>query len=256
MLHIDLEQVAQRQLSDYDRHEPGTIFAEGLELDLAQAYRVQELVTQLRERRGERMIGYKVGCTSPMIRQRLGVTHPVLGRLFDRDLHLSGSELSSRSYANLAIEGELAVRLKDDVGLAIDETSIIREIEAVFPVIELHNLVLRSHQPTASELVANNAVHAGFVRGDETPRLPQINGATLSIAINEREITRVDGPELISTIVNSLAWLKTELGRSGNGLKPGQVVLCGSLLDLIPIRSGSVRVTTNQFGAVDCLIEA
>jgi hypothetical protein len=53
-------------------------------------------------------------------------------------------DLSHASYANLAVEGELAVRLGDAA-----------EIARVFPVIELHNYVFRSETPNLQELIAN-----------------------------------------------------------------------------------------------------
>ena len=74
---IDLEQLARRQLAEYDRRTPGTAFAGGLSLTIEEAYRLQYLVTGLRIARGEAVIGYKVGCTSPVIRNRLNVEHPV-----------------------------------------------------------------------------------------------------------------------------------------------------------------------------------
>jgi 2-keto-4-pentenoate hydratase len=59
---------ASRQLADYDAHNPGSMFAEGVVLNVVQGYELQSAVAQLRQRRGERIIGYKVGCTSPTIR--------------------------------------------------------------------------------------------------------------------------------------------------------------------------------------------
>ena len=49
-------QWAARQLADYDRHDPGTLFAEGVVLNLADAYRLQSAVDELRTQRGERML--------------------------------------------------------------------------------------------------------------------------------------------------------------------------------------------------------
>ena len=76
-------QWASRQLADYDAHPPGTLFAEGLVLNVAEGYELQSAVAELRQRRGERIIGYKVGCTSPKIRAQLGIDHCVTGRLYD-----------------------------------------------------------------------------------------------------------------------------------------------------------------------------
>ena len=45
------------------------------------------------------------------------------------------------------------------------------EITAVFPVIELHNLVFRSDPKTLAELIVNNGLNAGVVLPDEKTNL-------------------------------------------------------------------------------------
>ena len=45
---------AARQLADYDARQPGTMFAEGVVLDVAEAYELQAAIAELRSRRGER----------------------------------------------------------------------------------------------------------------------------------------------------------------------------------------------------------
>lgn len=81
---------------------------EPLELTTAQAYELQARIAQLREARGEKRIGYKVGCTSQAIQAQLGVNEPIFGRLFDTTCHPPGVRLSSACYSNLAVEGELS----------------------------------------------------------------------------------------------------------------------------------------------------
>ena len=161
-----IQRWAARQLADYDAHCPGTVFAEGVVLDLAEGYELQSAVAQLRSDRGERMIGYKVGCTSPTIRAQLGIDHCITGRLYNSEHHATGAVLSCAGFTNLAIEGELAVELSREPNEA-DFTSagIPACVARVFPVIELHNRVMRGEQPSAGELIANNAIHAGFVAG-------------------------------------------------------------------------------------------
>ena len=133
-----IRQWAASQLADYDARQPGTMFANGIVLDVSQGYELQSAVTELRRGRGERTIGYKVGCTSPKIRAQLGIDHCVTGRLFESEQHLSGVELSCENFASLAIEGELAVELLHEPSEDnIAETGIPTCIARVFPVIEL-----------------------------------------------------------------------------------------------------------------------
>ena len=163
---VEVGELAARQLKDYDSHQPGMLFAEGCVLDVSQGYELQNAVAKLRFQRGERMIGYKVGCTSSAIQEQLKITHRVRGFLFDTEQHESGVVLSHQSFANLAIEGELAIELsrepreEDFTGHSLPAC-----ISRVFPVIELHNHVMRGQQASAGELIANNAIHAGFVSG-------------------------------------------------------------------------------------------
>ena len=253
---LDIRQLAARQLRDYDARTPGTVFAEQLSLGEVQAYAIQSEVCRLRELRGELIVGYKVGCTSPGIRQQLGIDHPVFGRLFDSERWPSGIYLPPRRFAGLAIEGELAVRLASDLR-AVDVTGaeVSGAIESVFPVIELHNFVFRRGEPSVEELIANNAVHTGFVYGTVPSPTLEAGPSTLRIEIDDVVVAAVPGTELTPTVVDSLSWLAKELGRLGLGLKAGQTILCGSIANLIPISRGCrITVTTDWFGSVECTI--
>ena len=62
---MDVEQLAKRQLDDYDRHQPGGLFAgHPIQMTVDDAYALQLAVASLRELRGEPVAGYKVGCIS------------------------------------------------------------------------------------------------------------------------------------------------------------------------------------------------
>lgn len=257
-----IQQRASRQLADYDARRPGTIFAEGVVLDVAQGYELQSVVAQLRCGRGERVIGYKVGCTSPTIRAQLGIDHCVTGRLYDSEQHSSGTVLSRERFANLAIEGELAVELshepieKDFYGSGPD-VEIPACVARVFPVIELHNHVIRGEQPSAGELIANNAIHAGFVAGTGVRR-NDIGGeesldlAKLSIFADGRLLDKCAGPTLIQTINSSLKWLTEALPVRGERLSADQIILTGSIPSLIPIAEDcGIRVDAPPFGSVE-----
>ena len=252
------QQWASSQLADYDARQPGTMFAEGVVLDVAQGYELQSAVAQLRCGRGERVIGYKVGCTSPTIRAQLGIDHCVSGRLYDSEQHSSGAVLSRERFANLAIEGELAVELsREPNAKEFSEVEIPACVARVFPVIELHNHVMRGEQPSAGELIANNAIHAGFVAGggvspNDICGEHCLDSAALSIFADDRLLDECAGPPLIQTINPSLKWLTEMVRDRGDQLRAGQIILTGSIPSLIPIAEDCViRVDAPPFGSVD-----
>ncbi len=234
--------MARRQLADYDARTPGRLSCRPGALTIAQAYALQAEVGLLRERRGERIIGYKVGCTSKPIQQQLGVAEPIFGRIFDTGRFRSGACLSHAGFANLAVEGELAVRLGNDLsGPAGSEQACREAIEAVFPVIELHHYVVPAAWPPGQWLIASGGMHAGFVFEDAGPACsgPATFPHRLSIRINEVLVGAVDDCETPLCPIDSLLWLTGRLAQFGLRLWKGQMILTGSPLKLYPVGPGS-----------------
>src|SRR5258707_14965536 len=148
-----LKALAARQWHYYQRRTPGTYFAEAWDsLTLDEAYAVQMEVARLRCAAGDAVVGYKVGCIGSGVVEQFGMSGPIHARLFRSEIRNSGEMLQYNAYANLAIEGEMAVRIGTNGG-----------IEAAFPVIELHHFVFRGPRKTLAELVANNGINAGVV---------------------------------------------------------------------------------------------
>ena len=254
---VEVGELAARQLKDYDSHQPGMLFAEGCVLDVSQGYELQNAVAKLRFQRGERLIGYKVGCTSSAIQEQLKITHRVRGFLFDTEHYESGVALSRQSFDNLAIEGELAIELSREPREEDFADHLLPPcISRIFPVIELHNHVMRGQQSSAGELIANNAIHAGFVSGggglssncfSET----MFDEARLVIFRDNQLLDQCEGRLLLETIRSSLKWLWEELFRRGDRLHAGQIVLTGSVPNLFPlVYECSIRVESLPFGEV------
>src|SRR5258708_9252802 len=172
-----LEALVARQWHDYQRRTPGTYFAEAQDtLTLDEAYAVQMEVARLRCAAGDAVVGYKVGCIGSGVVEQCGMSGPIHARLFRSEIRNSGEMLQYDAYANLAIEGEMAVRIGPSGG-----------IEAAFPVIELHHFVFRGPRKTLAELVANNGINAGAVISNRYTALMFADwtaARTLSVVIN------------------------------------------------------------------------
>ena len=172
--------------------------------------------------------------------------------LFATERFPSGTTLARSDFASLAIEGELAVFLDREPTLEDFRHDMPSCVKQVFPVIELHHHVTRTPHPSAAELIANNAIHAGFVEGPGGD--PQLSSAdsSLSIHMDGRQIDAYQGPELIRTIHTSLRWLTDHLHERGERLEEDQIVLTGSITDLIPVGDNCrVVVGAPPFGVVE-----
>ncbi len=244
-----LKNLASRQWRDYQWGTPGTAFADPeLILTLEEAYNVQMEFAGLRCAAGDAIAGYKVGCIGPGVVEQFGMSGPIHARLFRSEMHCSGKTLQYDAYANPAIEGEMALRIGVDGGIA-----------AAFPVIELHQFVFRAPRKTLAELVANNGINAGAVipQDLETTSLEDwANAHTLSVSINGSTLDTGALWAMAGGAPEALEWLRDDLRRFGEALKPGDLVLAGTPLGLHPVQAGdNVVVSINGKDCVDCRFE-
>ena len=116
--------IASRQLRDFRNITPGMCFGEeGFSLTVDEAYAVQEAVVNLRVGEGDKVIGYKVGCTGPGTTKLFGMQGPIRGTLFKSEMHSDGSKIKSNQFCNLAVEAEMAIKVGEN-----------GKIASVFPV--------------------------------------------------------------------------------------------------------------------------
>lgn len=235
MTNSEVQALASRQLADYDAGKPGMAFAEPtFRLDLYDAYSVQIETARLRAARGEAVAGYKIGCVSAAVRRQLGIEHAVFGHLFASEIRASPADLSADEFCCLAIEGELALILDDDIddidGLRADPMRFVR---SVIPVIELHHYVFRGPSPSAAEIVANNALQAGIVMPAD--RKPAETDEPLELTVKIRG--RVNETAEVNPL-DTVHELAMRLGAFGIEPREGEFLLTGSPLPLYRVGQG------------------
>ena len=247
-----IDAIARRMLDDYDRREPGTVFAEGLRLSIPDSWRLQAAVAALRERRGETVVGYKIGCVCAGNQEMMGLAHPVFGRLWSNERHDDGAVLEKSAFANPAIEAEFAVmfdRAVDPEKASAGE--ILSAVVAVAPVIELHNLVLRGDPPHGHELIANNGIHAGVVYGRAVP-VPKTPLVTdLALIFDGETIDSWASLRWPDDILSAVGWLAEKQAEAGQRLEKDDIILTGAFGPPLPLEGNTrVDVTSSAFGNV------
>jgi len=247
-----LDALAHRMLDDYDAVKPGTVFAEGLRLSIPEAWRLQAAVAALREQRGESVVGYKIGCVCKGNQEMMGLTHPVWGRLWSTEQHEDGVQLQKSAFANLALEAEFAVTL----GRPIDPdkaspNELLASIAAVYPVIELHNLTLRSDPPRGHELIANNGILAGVVSGQGVADPSTPLTTDLALIFDGKTVDSWASLKWPDDILSAIGWLVEKQAEAGRRLEQGDVILTGAFGPPIPLENRTrVDVTSSAFGNV------
>ena len=248
----DINLFAQKILEDYDTKNPGTIFKDKIKISNADALLIQSTVSKLREKRGEEIIGYKIGCVLKETQKKMGFTQPAWGSLWKNELHSNGVSLSKKDFSNPAMEAEFGIILNRDINPEfVTFDYILESIEVIFPLIEIHNLVFYGDYPYGAELLANNAIHAGVVLGPET-KLPINNKTTDHKLIYDKKIIDTwSDKKRPNDMLSEVEWLVKKQAEKNNILKKGNLILIGAYGFPVPINDNKIiEVRSSAFGNV------
>ena len=90
----DLDTFSNKILEDYDNKNPSSIFKDKIKITNEDALIIQSNVAKLRVKRGDKIIGYKIGCVSKDTQKKMGFTQPACGYLWKSELYESGVTLN------------------------------------------------------------------------------------------------------------------------------------------------------------------
>ena len=254
---FQLDVYAHKILDDYDAKTPSGIFKDKISISIEDALRIQLAVTNLREKRGEEVIGYKIGCVSKDTQRKMGFTKPAWGRLWKNELYLDGVTLDKRNFANPAMEAEFGIVLNRDLTPELVNLDyILDSIETIHPIIEIHNLVFNGDPPFGAELLANNAIHAGVVMGKPTKANIKSEITDLKLVFDNEIIDTWSDKKWPHDMLSEVEWLVKEQVKIGNILKKGNLILTGAYGLPIPINDKElIQVTSSLFGNVSAVFK-
>ena len=103
--------------------------------DLAAAYAIQRALLGLRLAAGEHVVGWKLGYTSRVMREQMGIDEPNLGPLFDPMLLESGAVINA-GVVQPRVEPEVAAVLVRDVDHPDSAVSAVGEWRLAIEVVD------------------------------------------------------------------------------------------------------------------------
>lgn len=203
------------------------------------------------------IVGYKIGCTSAVMQKYLAISHPCSGGLYAHRVYESGVTLSASDFVRIGVECEIAVRLARDListDVPFTGATVGKAVAEYFPAIEIvDDRYVKWETLGAPTLIADDFFSSGIVLGkpkarSDVPDLLSVHGRAL---INGIEGGRGTGADLLGHPHNALAWLANHLAQQGKGLKAGQIVMTGSLVQTIWVNAGDViDMDYGTFGSV------
>ncbi len=209
------------------------------------AYAVQRINVARRVAGGARIIGHKVGLTSPAMQRMLGVDEPDFGHLLDT-MVVSGTAAAA-GYLQPRAEVEIAFILREPLrgpGVTVDD--VLAATAHVCAAIEIIDSRIADWRITLADTVADNASSAGVVLSERRVPVDGLDLAALEgrTLVDGRVAERGRGTAVLGHPAAAVAWLADTLGRHGTGLEQGHVVLPGAFARAVPVVAGT-RVTAD-----------
>lgn len=225
------------------------------DLTTEQAYALQRELEQALVARGERLIGWKVGFTTAALQERHGVTEPVLGFLLGSGVFGSGDALPMSRFVAPGVEVEVAFLLKADLaGPGVTAASALLAVEGALPALELIDFRL-SGTPRGTDVIADGVYANAIVLGRPLTPLAGIDLALEGVVFEQdgQIVATQTAAEVLGNPLVALAWAANTLGKTGRGLRAGDIVLTGSISKVLrPTAGQSVRAAFTRLGSVGC----
>lgn len=201
--------------------------------------------------------GHKIGCTTPVMQAYLGIRSPCAGGVHAATVHQGGARARHADYVRVGVECEIAVRLGRDLGPAgapFDRDTVAPAVEAVLAAMEIVDDRYRDYRTLGvPTLIADDFFNAGCVLGPPVTRwrdldLPALTGVT---RLNSAEVGRGEGRAVMGHPFEALAWLANLRAGLGLGLRAGEFVLLGSVVETRWVAPGDdVAVAIEGLGDV------
>lgn len=211
--------------------------------DVAAAYAVQKVNTDHWLDARRRLVGRKIGLTSKVVQQQLGVDSPDFGMLFADMALADGEDVALGRVMQPKVEAEVALVLERD--LAMPDPTLAELISAVayaVPAIEIVGSRIANWDIKLVDTIADNASSGLFVLGATPVR---VEGLDLRLAgmVMERRGEQVSigaGAACLGNPLNAALWLARTMVRVGAPLRAGDVVMTGALGPMVTVAPGDV----------------
>lgn len=256
-----LDAAAQALLAAYGTRQPIAPLAVTFpQLTIDDAYRIQ--LAQVRHwfDGGRRVLGRKVGLTSPAMQAQMKVDQPDFGHLMDDMFFAEHVAIPGERFLQPRAEPEVAFVLRRDLaGPGVTVAAAVAAVDFVLPALEIIDSRIAGWRIGIVDTIADNASSGGVVLGSTARRISEVDLRLGGCVVHRNgEIAGTGaGGAVLGSPVNSLVWLANVLGKFGDGLLAGQVILPGSITASIPFESGDVITATMAgLGSVTSVIAA
>ena len=216
-------------------------------IDVVDAYEIQLVNVRRKIAAGAGVRGHKVGLSSPVMQQMMGVDEPDYGHLLDPMVLAAGRPIPAAAYCYPRIEVEIGYLLGAPLpGAGCTEADVLAATEYIVPSFELIDSRIRDWRIKLADTIADNASSAGVILGDarRTPAELAADGIDLKnieavLCSGDTEVARGNTSAVLGNPTACVAWLARKVADFGVKLEAGHLILPGSCTRAIDVIPGS-----------------
>ncbi|HTR90218.1 MAG TPA: 2-keto-4-pentenoate hydratase [Trebonia sp.] len=216
-------------------------------IDVVDAYEIQLINIRRKIAAGARVRGHKVGLSSPVMQQMMGVDEPDYGHLLDSMVLGQETPIAAGRYCYPRIEVEIGYILGASLpGAGCTEEDVLAATEYIVPSLELIDSRITNWQIKLPDTIADNASSAGVILGDarRTPAELAEQGIDLAnidavLYAGDKEVARGNTSAVLGNPTWCVAWLARKVADFGVKLEAGHLIIPGSCTRAIDATPGT-----------------
>ena len=213
-------------------------------LTVPEAYRIQQANVERRLKRGEHVVGHKIGLTARAMQELFGVSEPDYGHLLDTMLHDEGVPLDLGTLIDPQIEIEPAFVLGSKLqGPNVGVAEVLAATEYVCVCFEVIDSRIIDWRVRLQDTVADNGSSARVVLGafKADPNALELDNLETELELDGVVRETGNTSAILGHPANGIAWLANRISEFGLTLDAGHVVLPGTCTRCVRI-GGHSRV--------------
>ena len=212
------------------------------------------MLAQLTERRrrieaGEASLGWKLGMGVPAAMAKLGTDAPLVGYLLAPARVDDGGTVSLDGWGTAKLEPEIAVHMGADLAAGASRADAEAAIAGLGAAIELVDLDPSADDPEA--ILAADIFQRHVLLGPVTEGATAAGTSARALKNGDEAAATADATEATGDPIDLVLHVANVVGATGEGLRAGEVVICGSVVPALSVSPGdTVEVHLDPLGSL------
>lgn len=212
------------------------------QMSITDGYAIQDETLDRRLRRGETVVGIKLGLTSRAKQRRMGIDVPLVAWLTDAMVLPVGEPVPQDKLIHPRIEPEIVfVMGKRLQGPGVTAAQALGAVATVYGGAEVIDSRYQEFRFRLPDVVADNASSGAYVTGPVglPPEQLDLAGEAVMVEVDGEIVDSATGAAVQGHPAEALALAVNDLGRRGIAVEAGWVVLTGGMTDAVFVPPGA-----------------